>query len=121
MKNIKIPEAELEVMMIIWDAEKSVTSDFIMERIEKDWTKTTLLNLLSRLEKRGAVKVIKEGRHNIYSPLIKKEDYIAKESKSFLKRFYHNSLTGLVASLYDGEEISKSDLEELKKFIEEAE
>lgn len=44
-----------------------------------------------------------------------------KESKSFLQKAHDNSLTSLVASLYDGKNISKEDLDELKKFIEEAE
>ena len=39
----RLPDAELEVMMIIWEAEGTVTSDYIMERIDKDWAKTTLL------------------------------------------------------------------------------
>ncbi len=116
----KIPDSELEIMMIIWDAGKSVTSDYIMERIQKDWTKTTLLNLLTRLCERGALSRGKEGRHNIYSPLIKKDEYLQSESKCFLSKMYHNSLTGLVASLYDGKSITKDDLDELKKFIEEA-
>ncbi len=116
----KIPDSELDIMMIIWDADKGVTSDYIMQRINKDWTKTTLLNLLARLADRGAISVSKEGRHNLYKPLIDKNEYLQDESKSFLSKMYHNSLTGLVASLYDGKSITKNDLMELKKFIEEA-
>ncbi len=116
----RIPDSELEIMMIIWDAKEGVTSDYIMERLDKTWVKSTVLNFLSRLAERGFVKYHKEGRMNIYQPLINKEDYLQKESKSFLKKMHHNSLVSLVASLYNGESISKKDLEELKSFIEEA-
>jgi len=61
------------------------------------------------------------GRINIYEPLVKKEDYIKEESRSFLQKLHNNSLTSLVAALYDGKSISKEDLEKLKRFIEEAE
>ena len=122
MKQIqRIPDSELEIMMIIWDASEKVTSDYIMERLNKTWVKSTVLNFLSRLCDRGFVKFHKEGRFNIYESIIAKEDYLQRESKSFLKKLHHNSLTSLVASLYDGNSISKDDLEELKKFIEEAE
>ena len=71
MKAIKkLPEAELEIMLVVWDAQGPVTSDYIMERLEKDWTKPTLLNLLTRLCGRGFLRCDKEGRHNVYSVLI---------------------------------------------------
>ena len=122
MQDIKrLPDSELEIMMLIWETNESVSADYIMERINKTWTKTTLLNFLTRLCKRGFLECSKEGRHNLYTPIVKKEEYLQKESKSFLKRFYRNSLTGLVASLYDGKSVSKEDLAELKRYIEEAE
>lgn len=117
----KIPDSELEIMLVIWEAERSVTSDYILERVDRDWTKTTLLNLLSRLGARGFVSCEKEGRHNVYTPLVDRDEYLQSESRSFLERMYHNSLTKMVASLYSGQSVTKEDLKELKKFIEGAE
>ena len=122
MKTIKkLPEAELEIMLVVWDAEAAVTSDYIMERLHKDWTKPTLLKLLTRLTERGFLRCDKEGRHNLYTVLVPREDYVQEASGTFLQKLHHNSLTSLVASLYDGQKVSKADLEELKRFIEEAE
>lgn len=117
----RLPDAELEIMMVIWEARKSVTSDYIMEKLHKDWAKPTLLNLLSRLCEREFLDCKKDGRINIYTSKVAQEDYLQAESKNFLQKLYHNSLTSLVASLYSGNGISKDDLEELKQFIEEAE
>lgn len=115
----KLPESELEIMLIAWEKGSEVTSDYIMERIDKSWGKTTLLNLLTRLCKRGFMECRKEGKINIYTPIVSKEEYVQSESKSFFEKLYHNSLTGLVAALYDGKSITKEDLEELKRYIEE--
>lgn len=117
----RIPDSELEIMMIIWDADSGVTSDYIMERLDKAWVKPTVLKFLDRLCEREFLKVHKEGRFNVYEPTVKKEDYLQTESRSFLQRLHHNSLSSFVASLYGGKAISGKDLEELKKFIEEAE
>ena len=117
----KLPDAELEIMLVVWDAKAPVTSDYIIERLDKDWTKPTLLNLLTRLCGRGFLRCDKEGRHNVYSVLIPGEDYVQEASSTLLRKLHHNSLTSLVASLYDGQKVSKADLEELKRFIEEAE
>lgn len=35
MKDImKLPDSELEIMIIIWEADKNVTSDYIMQRLK---------------------------------------------------------------------------------------
>ena len=122
MRGIKkLPEAELEIMLVIWDGQQPVTSESIMERLDKDWTRPTLLKLLTRLCDRGFLRCDKEGRHNVYSVLVPRENYVQDASSNFLQKLHHNSLTSLVASLYDGQKVSKADLEELKRFIEEAE
>ena len=48
--NQRLPDAELEIMMAIWDANETVTSEYLMEVLNKDWVKPTLLNLLNRFE-----------------------------------------------------------------------
>lgn len=119
----KLPDAELEIMMIIWEAGESVNSDYIMEKLKgvKEWKRTTLLNLLTRLCGRGYLECRKNGKINIYTPLINEKDYLDSASKSFFEKLHKNSLTSLIASLYDSKSVSKEDLEELEKFIKEAE
>lgn len=116
----KLPETELEIMLVIWDANCKVNSDYIMEKLNKNWVKPTLLNLLSRLEKRGFVEFEKEGRYNMYHATVKKEDYLKQETASFFEKLYQGSLTNLVATLYDGENVTKDDLSKLEEYIKGA-
>lgn len=117
----RLPDSELEIMMIIWEAESPVSSAYLMEKLqgEKNWATTTVLNFLARLVERGFLKVVKNGRINIYSPLIAEKDYIETESRSFLERLHKSSLKSFVAALYDGEKISKEDAEALKNYLDE--
>lgn len=123
MELPKLPEAELEIMMIIWEAQNCVNSDYIMDKLKgvKDWKRTTLLNLLTRLCGRGYLECKKEGKINFYTPLISEKDYLDAESRSFFSKLHKGSLTSLIASLYDSKSVSKEDLEELEAFIKEAE
>ena len=114
----KIPDSELEIMMLIWDAPDAVTSDYIMERIDKDWAKPTVLNFLSRLCERGYLECEKQGRQNFYRPKIGVEEYRKSALGDFIARLYHNSPVSLVASLWDGGAISKEEREELRDYIE---
>lgn len=122
-KIAKLPEAELEIIMIVWDLGENATSEQIMNRLEgrKSWERTTVLNFLSRLVDRGFLRLEKRGKINLYTPIILKCEYLEHASKSFLEKMYNNSVKKLVATLYNSQSISKDDLKELKRFIEEAE
>ena len=117
----RLPDSELELMMIIWESKEPVSSAYLMEKLEgeKDWATTTVLNFLARLVDRGFLKVEKQGRINLYTPLISEKDYIETESRSFLERMHKSSLKSFVAALYDGKTISAKDAEELKHYIDE--
>ncbi|MEL7657159.1 MAG: BlaI/MecI/CopY family transcriptional regulator [Bacillota bacterium] len=117
----RLPDSELEIMMIIWAAREPVSSAYLMEKLEgeKNWATTTVLNFLARLVERGFLEVEKHGRINIYTPLIEEKDYIETESRSFLERLHKSSLKSFVAALYDGKTISNKDAEELKNYIDE--
>lgn len=122
MERIKrLPDSELDIMMIIWESGTSVTSAYVMEKLPKDrkWANTTVLNFLARLVDRGFLQIKKQGRINYYSPLIEESDYLQQESKTFLEKMHMGSLKSFVASLYDGSTITKEELEELKDYVEE--
>ncbi len=121
MDKIKrLPESELDIMMIIWESNEAVTSAYVMEKLpeEKKWATTTVLNFLARLADRGFLEITKQGRVNYYKPLIEENDYLQQESSTFLKKMHMGSLKSFVASLYDGSAISMEDLEELKDYVE---
>ena len=119
----RLGDAELEIMLVIWDTSEPVTSNYILERLHsrKNWALSTLMTTLARLADKGFVHCDRSTRTNYYSALISAQDYKAKESRSFLERLYGNSLQNLVTSLYDSNAIDNDDLSNLRKLIEEIE
>ena len=117
----KLPDSELELMMIIWRAEKPVTRTEIEEKLneERKLSATAILSFLSRLEEKRFLKIEKQGKSNIYTPIIKERDYTKKESKSILQKMYHNSVKSFMSALYDGDNLSEEDIKELQNFIDE--
>ena len=119
----RLPDAELEVMQALW-AQKTypAASGELMEALAgKRWRMPTLLKLLSRLEERGFVRRDKDGRSNRYTPLVRREDYLAAESREFLQKLHGGSLPSLVASLYDSRAIGKAELQELRDYLDHLE
>jgi Predicted transcriptional regulator len=118
----RLPDSELEIMMIIWEAKEPVTSAYVSEKLrdKKEWKITSVLTFLARLAEKGFVTSTREGKINIYSAVIGEQEYLESESKSFLEKLYGNSLTTFVSSLYKSNAISDSDLAELRQYIDEA-
>lgn len=116
----KLPEAELELMLIIWESESPVSRSEIEEKMDesRDVVPSTILSLLSRLEKRGFVKREKRGKINYYSALVQKEPYLKETGKSILEKMFGGSLSNFAAALYLGEELRAEDIEELQQFID---
>lgn len=115
----RLPESELEIMMIIWKYNRPVNRMEIEEHLKKDVAAPTILSFLNRLEAKEFVSVEKIGKINWYTPLVKEEEYLQKESRNILQKMYKNSLKNFVTALYDGDGLTSQDIEELKAFIEE--
>ena len=119
-KMKKLPDGELELMMIIWEAEGAVSRIEIEEKMDADKSLTagTILSYLSRLEEKGFVEREKRGKMNYYRPLVEKRLYLKETGKSILKKMFGGSLSNFATALYDGEELSNQDIEELRQFLE---
>lgn len=121
-KNFKrLPDAELEVMKVIWDSKPPMSTNDVMKVIskEKTWNISTLLTLLSRLIERGFLSSEKRGRERIYSPIVDKADYMEFETRTFLQKLHKNSFMSLVTTLYDNHDLTESDIDELSQWLKE--
>lgn len=59
---------------------------------------------------------MKKGERIIIIRLLKK-DYSIDEAKSFISKIFGGSVKNMVASLYENDELSKKDIEELKELF----
>jgi len=114
----KISESEYRVMEIVWDNFPINTNEITEILLKKtNWSEKTIQTLISRLVKKGALSYIKRGRCFVYSPLLKKEEYISQESKSFLNRFYNGTLNLMVSKFLEGNNLTDNEIEELKNIL----
>ncbi|MEG2021661.1 MAG: BlaI/MecI/CopY family transcriptional regulator, partial [Oscillospiraceae bacterium] len=116
----RLPDAELEIMMLLWQADASVPRNYFDQHLKdsKNWADSTILSLLSRLVKKGFITITKDGNRNIYTAKLRKSDYMAMENDGFLSRFYKNSLKAFVASMAEGDNLDKDDIDELRAYLD---
>ena len=121
MSKIKrLPDSELELMQIIWKMEAPVSRPDIEKMMPESHplAATTILTLLTRLGEKGFLKVEKQGKTNLYTPLISEKEYLADESRNILNRLYGGSLKAFAMSLVDSG-VSKDEIDELRKMLDE--
>ena len=109
----RLPESELDIMLVLWNGTPPMTRPEIEKVIntKKNLAPTTILSLLTRLEAKNFVEVTRQGKMNLYTPLVSQADYQAHESRSVLEKLYGNSLKKFVTSLYQGKKISSEEIQ----------
>ena len=122
MEKIKnLPDAEFDIMKVVWDNEPPVTTTFVKDQLgkEKEWKIQTVVTLMLRLVERGFLRSEKHGKERTYFPLVSKEDYLKFETGNFMKQYHNSSLFNLINTLYDGEALTDKDIDELLKWAKE--
>lgn len=116
---MQISEAESVVMDVLW-RQHPLGADEVAAALasQQDWQEATIKTLLNRLLNKGAISAQKEGRRYLYSPLLKREDWVMKESRGLLDRLFDGRVAPLVAHFSQHQELSRNDIAELRKLIE---
>jgi predicted transcriptional regulator len=120
----RVPENNLtpvqfEIMQAAWDSQQGATVAEIWETIShtREVARTTVLNLVDRLEKRGWLARKKIGGVYRYQPTVARETAAAHVATEFVDAFFSGSASNLVMSLLGSKSISQDEIEELRAML----
>ena len=117
-----ISEAESAVMEVLWRTNPVSTEDVVTAlKNRQDWQEPTIKTLLNRLLKKGAISAERDGRRYLYSPVLQRDQWLASESKGLLDRLFGGRVAPLVAHFSKQRKLTRKDVAELKRLIEELE
>ena len=119
--DVRISDAELDVMEALWGADHPLTAAEVAERIDPDrgWTLATVKTMLSRLAAKGALKHREDGRRFLYSPAIRRDAYVGNESRRFVEKLFGGRLSPLVASLAEEQALDDEDIAAIEALLKE--
>ncbi len=117
---VKVSDAELEILKVIWD-KKEVTSNVIIKEVEEfNWSSNTVRTLIRRLQAKGAIETVsKNGKSYVYIPLYDKEKYRREATKKLLKQLYNNSASDLLLALCREGVLKAQDLKNILQEMEQ--
>lgn len=119
----QVSDYELELMKVIWANGGTALYAEIVEALSQkgmNWTKNTIITLLSRLIDKGYLKTNKVGRRNRYLALIQEGEYQLTQTEHFVDKIYGGNVKGIVLALLQTEMLSAEDYETLKEYWEKA-
>ena len=122
MDKVKISDAELEVMKVLWE-NNPLSANEIIALVQKgnDWTGKTIRTLIDRLCSKDQIAVDRTSKQLMFSPLITKKEYEKKMRDSLANQLYGGSVGQLLLNFVDSAELSEQDVQELKKLLDRIE
>ena len=115
----RLTAKEEEVMEMIWKIGPCAPKDVVAEYEEPKPHINTIATMFQSLERKGYLIHEAKGRGYIYSAAIAQEDYGRSKFTNFVNRYFDNSYMNVVSALVQEEKISKSELLDFLKKLEE--
>jgi predicted transcriptional regulator len=114
-----LTRAESEIMQILW-AKSRATVHEVVDAMTRPVAYTTVLTMLRILEKKGYVgHEPAAGRAYVYAPKVEHEKAQRQHARELVERLFAGNAHDLVAGLVDEEKLSRRELEELRKRIDQ--
>jgi BlaI family penicillinase repressor len=122
MEKIYLSDGEWKIMKVLWEGK---VTDLIgitnALKEETAWSKSTVFVMLRRIIAKGAASLDQTVKPQKYSAVVSEEDCAIWETESFLSRVYNGSLGLMVSSLAGQKALSKKEVDELRKILDDAE
>lgn len=114
----RISEAEWEILSLLWK-KAPLTATQVFEALPgKAWKLNTVRTFLTRLEKKGAIRV---GGHTEtakqFLPAVSREACVRQESDTFLARVFEGGAAALLLHFAKSKRLSAAELAELEAIL----
>jgi BlaI family penicillinase repressor len=115
----KIADSEWRVMQVLWEHGPQTANEVVKQLSgEVKWKSRTIKTLISRLVKKGAIKVTEEGYRYRYSAAVKESASVRSETKSFVRRVYQGAAKPALAAFLEDSDLSTREIDDLQKILD---
>ena len=118
MDNLRLCESDYRFMSVVWDNEPVQSGKLVELCAERlGWKKSTTYTTLKKLCEKGYA----QNENTIVTSLIARESVQKDSSEHFVRNTFEGSLPAFIAAFTKRKQLTKSEIEELKKLIENCE
>ena len=103
---------------MVWEKAPLTTNELVKCCEEElGWKRTTTYTVLKKFEKRG----IFENQKGTVVVLISKEEFYGRQSEEYVEKSFGGSLPGFLTAFTSRKKLSKKEIEEIRKLIDDME
>lgn len=112
----QMTEAEMKFAELIWQ-ESPMGSGELVKRCQQEfeWKKSTTYTFLKKLCEQGIFK----NENALVEPVMSREEYMQCQGERFVERAFGGSLPRMIAAFIENKRLSRAQIEEIEKMIEE--
>lgn len=114
----EITRAQEDILKGIWEIESGAVSDVLDRLPEPKPAYNTVATVIKVLEKKGYLAHKTYGKTNVYHALVSRDEYGGNILKDAFTGIFNRSLNQMVSPLIRSNEISLTELEELRNMVE---
>ena len=120
MTATQLGKVQLKIMNVLWDRGEATARQITDELNETESiAHSTVQTLLRGLMDKGAVVHETQGRTFVFKPKVAADKVRKSATKELLSRVFAGSASDLVSHLLKTERISKKEMDEIKRLINE--
>ncbi|HQU41740.1 MAG TPA: BlaI/MecI/CopY family transcriptional regulator [Pirellulales bacterium] len=118
MAATRLGRVQLVIMQVLWRRGRATARE-ITDAIHRrePIAHSTVQTLLRGLEEKGAVSHEAQERTFVFFPLVQEHEFKQSATRDVLQRVFGGSVSGLVAHLLKNENVSREEIEEIRKLI----
>nr|WP_199157547.1 BlaI/MecI/CopY family transcriptional regulator [Pedobacter sp. ASV2] len=114
----ELTKTEERIMQVLWKLQKAFVKDIIDELDDEPKPPyNTISSIVRLLEKKGYVAYKAYGKTYEYYPAISKDEYAKTTFTKLFSGYFDNSVSNLISFMVKKENLSRQEIEEIQKII----
>lgn len=116
--RIVLFERQLEIMQVLWERGSATVAE-VRDALADEPAYTTILTMMRRLEEKGYVSRIQEGRAHRYAPKIGPADARGSALERLTRGLFNGSPELLVSELVAQENLTREQLRRIRDLVDQ--
>tara|TARA_B100000609_G_C17099494_1_gene373804 strand:- start:90 stop:488 length:399 start_codon:yes stop_codon:yes gene_type:complete len=117
--NKRLTQAEMQIMNTLWSLSEATVRQ-VQESLKskKKPAYNTVLTMMRILRDKGIVASRRDGKTDIYHPLVTRKQIGRNYLDEMLQVFFSGSASALVSQLLESKKVDETELDEIRKMLE---
>ncbi|MEG0913374.1 MAG: BlaI/MecI/CopY family transcriptional regulator [Oscillospiraceae bacterium] len=120
-EKIRLSDSEWKIISELWsESPRTITQLVSALKQSCNWSKSTVITLLNRMEAKGAVYYTEGRKARMYFPSATHEELVRSETEEFIDKVYNGNAGLLLSALVDSHSLSADEISSLHSILSNA-